>query len=127
MSRHTLVVSIDGETGGIMPVVVEEIADQILRGMRSGHVSLMGGIDWSMKDVPRPVDIDMRQRRAAALLLMAVGDVPTLTAMAGSVHEATSACPGLMASDLPLPTAEGRFQALREARALIDDMLGDRP
>jgi len=127
MSRRKIEITFDGADKDVMPVVLEEMADQMLRGMRSGRLDLMDGIDWSMRDVPQPVDIDMRQRRAAALLLMAVGDVPMLTAMAGSVHQATSVCPGLTAADLPPPTAEGRLQALREARDLIDAMLGERP
>ena len=126
MSRHTLVIGVDGEVDAIMSVVVEEIGDQIMHGSWSGRVDLMGGIDWSMKDVPQPVDIDLRQRRAAALLLMAVGDSPTLAEMAGSVHEATTVCPGLLASDLPVPSTEGRLAALRQARALIDEMLEER-
>lgn len=127
MSKHTLVITIDGGTDDIMSVAVEEVADQLLRGMRSGHIPIMDGIEWSMREMPRPADIDMRQRRAAALLLMAVGEAPTLTGMAGSMQEATLACPGLVASDLPTPTSEGRLEALREARSLIDQMLGEQP
>ncbi len=125
MTGHRLLITIDGVDERMMPGVIEDVADQMQHGASSGRIAIMGGIEWSMKDMPPPVDIDMRQRRAAALLLMAVGEAPIVSEMMGSVEEATLACPGLMATDLPRPTAEGRLEALREARRLIDDMLGE--
>lgn len=123
MSRHTIVIAVDGATDDVMHVVTEEIADQMREGMGEGR--LPGGVSWSSREIPAPVDIDLRQRRAAALLLMAVGHLPTLVGLAGSVGEAGLVCPGLVATDLPDPSAQGRLDALREARSLIDEMLGE--
>lgn len=125
MSRREISITLEGATDEIMPVVIEELADQILRGASQG--SIIGGVEWSMQIRAKPVDIDIRQRRAAALLLMAVGERPILTEMAGSAQEASSICPGLTAADLPSMESEGRRDALRQARALIDEMLEERP
>ncbi len=123
MSRRTIAIPIDGAGDDLMHVVIEEIADQIRHGMGEGI--LPGDVRWSMRDIPAPVDLDPRQRRAAAMLLLAVGERPTLTALAGSVGEADLICPGMTAADLPDMTVRGRTEALRAARSLIDEMLDE--
>lgn len=123
MSRRTIAIAIDGAGDDLMHVVIEEIADQIRHGMGEGI--LPGDVRWSMRDIPAPVDLDPRQRRAAAMLLLAVGERPTLTALAASVGEADLICPGMTAADLPDMTARGRTEALRAARSLIDEMLDE--
>lgn len=121
MTRRHIEITIDGADDEIMPVVMEELGQQMIEGAREGRV--VGGASWTMRTRPAPVEIDRRQRRAAALLLMAVGSRPTLEELAGSSMEACAVCPGLTAADLPALSIRGRLDALREARSLLDGMI----
>lgn len=75
-----------------------------------------------------PVDgadlLDRRQRRAAAIILCAV-DLPCeMVAWARQIGGAVMLQPGLTTADITLGS---RDAGLRQARALLDDMLGETP
>lgn len=97
-------------------------------GSDSGRVDVAGGeASWLISREGDALPIDMRQRDAAALLLLACDPPLELGRYARSLHEAARVRPGLTIGALP-----PRVPALREARRIIDEMIaetegGDRP
>lgn len=87
----------------------------------SGHVASEDGVvSWRSRAPGAGVPLDVRQREAAAELLMAFDLPQPMTEAATTMLEAATVMPGLRAGSLG-----GRRTHLERARALIDEMLAE--
>lgn len=94
----------------------------------SGYVDIPGAtVGWSLETRGGGVEIDRRQRLAAAALLMAFDLPQEMSVAARSMIEATDACPGMTTGEMPPMNSDGRRTALQMARHLIDEMLDEMP
>ena len=105
--------------------MIEEIMSQMEYGRREGVIRTDDPSDvrWTVSDHLPPVDIDRRQRLAAAALLMAFDLPQTMAAVTGSGMEASGICPELTTGEIPHLKADGRRHILEKARTMIDEML----
>jgi len=106
--------------------VVRALAGEMGNGDERGTM-LLGDetIRWSLRRIGPGVDIDRRQRLAAANLLCAFDLPQNMLDASHSMLEAAAVCPGMTTADLPFTGAEGRRPALLRAKALIDEMLSE--
>lgn len=87
----------------------------------SGHVSTADGVvSWRSRSPGDGVDLDRRQREAAAELLMAFDLPQPMSEAAITMLEAAMVLPGMRMGSLG-----GRRAHLERARALIDEMLSE--
>jgi hypothetical protein len=82
-------------------------------------------IKWSMEQTGKGVDIDRRQRLAAAALMMGFDLPQELSAASRSIMAATKLCPGMTTGEMAPMGAQSRRHALEMARGLIDEMLSE--
>lgn len=84
-----------------------------------------GRISWRLRQPGDGVEIDRRQRLAAAALLMGFDLPQEMMAASVTMLEAADVCPGMTTGDLAPMGPQGRRQALKMARSLIDEMLDE--
>lgn len=125
MTSPSISITFDRVPDDRRPEMVEEIMSQMEYGRREGVIRTDDPSDvrWTVSDHLPPVDIDRRQRLAAAALLMAFDLPQTMAAVTGSGMEASGICPGLTTGEIPHLKAEGRRHILEKARTMIDEML----
>lgn len=105
--------------------ILEQICDQVSMGEERGTIREgRQELDWDLSERYASVNIDQRQRLAAALLLMGFDLPQEMTMFSASMLEAAEICPGIKMGQIPIET-KGRRIALEKARELIDQMLGE--
>lgn len=126
MARHDeerVILNIDLPDGTAVATALRAIADDIDDERdESGYTRIDGGSDvqWRISRPGDGVPIDARQREAAATLVMAFDLPQDATVWAKSMFEACLVNPGMKLTSMP-----NRIGGLREARRLIDEMLGE--
>lgn len=90
-----------------------------------GSLSLTSGfVEWHIEDADAPlVNVDFRQKKAAALLLMGFDLPQPMLEAANTMMHAARICPGLTTSDLM--AAGTRKDRLVLARDIINELLGE--
>ena len=92
----------------------------------SGYARVAGqDLSWRLRQPGDGVEIDRRQRLAAAALLMGFDLPQEMMAASVTMLEAADVCPGMTTGDLAPMGPQGRRQALKMARSLIDEMLDE--
>lgn len=105
---------------------VQAIADAIACDEDGGWIGDGDGrIEWTIDTGGPGVEIDRRQRVAAALLMMGFDLPQEMTAAARSMLAAARLCPGLSTGELVPMNSQSRRAALQRARAIIDEMLAE--
>lgn len=126
MARHDeerVILNIDLPDGTAVATALRAIADEIDDERdESGYARIDGGSDvqWRISRPGDGVPIDARQREAAATLVMAFDLPQDATVWAKSMFEACLVNPGMKLTSMP-----NRIGGLREARRLIEEMLGE--
>lgn len=126
MARHDeerVILTIDLPDGTAVPTALRAIAGDIDdEREESGYARIEKGRDvqWRISRPGDGVQIDPRQREAAAALVTAFDLPQDATAWAKSMLEACLVNPGMKLTSMP-----NRIGGLREARRLIDEMLGE--
>ena len=125
MTSPSISITFDRVPDDRRPEMIEEIMSQMEYGRREGVIRTDDPSDvrWTVSDHLPPVDIDRRQRLAAAALLMAFDLPQTMAAVTGSGMEASGICPELTTGEIPHLKADGRRHILEKARTMIDEML----
>lgn len=124
MSRSRMRIVFDAPQEIELDEMIELIAQAVASERESGEIEDGSGtLRWDMQTVGGGIDIDHRQRLAAAALLMGFDLPQEMMAASRSMLEAADACPGMTTADMAPMGAQGRRQALEMARRLIDDML----
>lgn len=121
--EERVILTIDLPDGTAVPTALRAIASDIDDERDgSGYARIDGGSDvqWRISRPGDGVPIDPRQREAAAALVMAYDLPQDATVWAKSMFEACLVNPGMKLTSMP-----NRIGGLREARRLIDEMLGE--
>jgi len=125
MTSPSISITFDRVPDDRRPEMIEEIMSQMEYGRREGVIRTddPSDVKWTVSDHLPPVDIDRRQRLAAAALLMAFDLPQTMAAVTGSGMEASGICPELTTGEIPHLKADGRRHILEKARTMNDEML----
>lgn len=109
--------------------LIEFISAEVARGDESGEIEdgTSGLLSWELSETRVGLEIDRRQRLAAAALLMAFDLPQEMRAAAATMLEAASVCPGMTTGDMAPMGSQGRRAALEFARRLVDEMLSEMP
>jgi hypothetical protein len=119
--EERVILTIDLPNGSALPTALRAIASDIDDERdESGYARIEKGRDvhWRISRPGDGVEIDPRQRDAAASLLTAFDMPQEATAWGKSMLEACLVNPGMKLTSMP-----NRIGGLREARRLIDEML----
>ena len=108
--------------------IVTAISEEVEGGEDSGFISHEGeGYSWMLTQQCEGVQLDPRQRRAAAMLLTAFdGPGQDMLAVSKTLLEATRICPGLTCGsngDVPGPSQLNRLAMLRTVYADLGTIL----
>lgn len=124
MPDERIILNLDLPTGVSLPVALNAIAFDIEDNDEdSGYARTEGGdVSWRTRRPGEGVELDPRQRAAAAALLLAF-DLPVdMTTAAKTMLEAADMHPGLKVETM----GRGNRRAMLEkARGMIDEMLAD--
>lgn len=107
---------------------VEQIAVEMMNGDESGTIADGHDgdrIEWRFEEGGAGIEIDRRQRLAAAALIMGFDLPQEMMAASRSMLEAASLLPGMTTGDLAPMGGQGRRHALQMAKGLIDEMLSE--
>lgn len=111
---------------GVDPWTAIEVILERRDDEESGYIDIPGAtVGWSLETQGGGVQIDRRQRLAAAALLMAFDLPQEMSVAARSMIEATDACPGMTTGEMPPMNSDGRRAALEMAKGLVEDMLAE--
>lgn len=106
---------------------VEQIAVEMMMDNESGSISDGddGRIEWRLEQSGTGIEVDRRQRLAAALLIMGFDLPQEAMAACQSMLEASRLCPGMTTGDMAPMNGQARRTSLEMARGLIDEMLDE--
>lgn len=104
----------------VLSVISQEEHDDM------GHVELGGEfLSWHLTSEGEGIDLDRRQRLAAAMLIMAFDLPQPMTEAAKTMMEAAALCPGLTTGEIGTMGKSQRLSHLNRARDLIDEMIAE--
>lgn len=119
-NNERITISIEVPEGASLPDILESIAlDAEDDDAGYAHTSY-GDAAWRIKRPQDGVELDPRQREAAALILCAFDLPQNMLAAAQTMLEACDVNPGMK---MPHLTPNNRQHCLKAARALLDEML----
>ena len=105
---------------------MREISQAVDEGDDEGDVEVAGQrILWRIEIPGVGVEIDRRQRVAAAMLLMGFDLPQDAISAARTMIEASRVCPGMTTGDMAPMGTQGRREALEAVRKLVDEMLSE--
>lgn len=105
---------------------MREISQAVDEGDDEGDVEVAGQrILWRIEIPGVGVEIDRRQRVAAAMLLMGFDLPQDAISAARTMIEASRVCSGMTTGDMAPMGAQGRREALEAVRKLVDEMLSE--
>ena len=128
MTSITLTIDINDKKVDDDPSLVSKILDSISCEIietedYSGfiHDPFTLSYDLEIPGIFPEIDLDERQKKAAAIILMAIDLPAEMPAYSRSMLKASRICRNMTTNDIP----QSRAEALKRARDLIDEMLSE--
>jgi len=117
---YELPVGSDVDQAAVLRAIADDHDDD------SGTVEVDGfRVRWDSHDLADGVELDRRQRLAAALLIMGFDLPQEMAKAARTMMEAARVCPGLHTGDIGTMGGQTRRSALSRAQGIIGEMLAE--
>jgi len=117
------IIEIDTPENITLGDALQQIAQEVDEGNEDGHLRDDDRrLSWEIVDASDGVEIDRRQRLAAAALMMGFDLPQEAMAASRSMLAAARLCPGMTTGDMVPMGSQTRRHALQMAKGLIEEM-----